>query len=207
MAEAFTYANLFCDLVAITEEQSLEFFENLEGIVARGEQRFLGDLNIDLIKAEYAVGNTVAGTRGVTIPSDLIRTDALWVTVSNSRRLLLKRDRTYCQMYAPDAVTVGERDVPVLYADDDTESYYLVPSPDAVYAITAYGLIDPDGLSDLVPTTWLSTYYGDMLLKACLIEAENHLTNPVQVAVWKSDYMSRLPAVQRDVAKLRAMMA
>lgn len=203
MSEPFTFANILCDLVAITEEQSLEFYSNLDGIVQRGEQRLLHDLNIDLIKTEYSVGNTVAGTREVTIPSELIRTDALWITISNSRVLLLKRDRSYCNMYAPDAVSVGSRGAPKLYADHDTASYYLVPSPDAVYAVTAFGLIKPGGLSDITTTTWLSTHYGDLLLKACLIEAESQLTNPTEVAVWKSDYMQRIVGAQREVMKLR----
>lgn len=200
MSIAATYANILCDLLEITEERSFEFMVSLDGIITRGEQRLMHDLNIDLIKAQYDI-SAQAHDRGVPVPSGLLRTDALSVTVDGEDIPLLKRDRSYCRMFAPD---IGDEAPPELYADDDTQNYYLVPTPDVDYDLVAYGLIKPDGLSEANITTWLSTYYPDILLKACLLEAENQLTNPTQVQIWQADYASRLSGVQREVARLRA---
>lgn len=200
MSLAITYANLLCDLLEITEERSFEFMVSLDGIITRGEQRLLHDIGVDLVKAEYAV-SAQAHDRSVTIPSGLLRTDALFVVIDDARTALLKRDRSYCMMFAPD---LGEEAPPSLYADNDTSSYYIVPTPDVDYDMIAYGLIKPDGLSESNIATWLSTYYPDILLKACLIEAESQLTNPTQVQLWKADYAQRLPGAQREVVRLRA---
>lgn len=200
MSIAITFANLLCDLLEITEERSLDFMVDLDGIVTRGEQRLLHDLGIDLVKADFEFSIS-AHSRTVAIPTGLLRCDSMYVTVAGVHRPILQRDRSYCVMFAPDT---SEEDVPTLYADDDTASFYMVPTPDAAYDIVAHGLIKPDGLSEANITTWLSTYYPDILLKACLIEAESRLTNPTQVQIWKADYDRRLPGAQREVARLRA---
>lgn len=200
MTIASTYANILCDLLEITEERSFEFMVSLDGIITRGEQRLLHDLSIDLVKSSFDV-QLQAHSRTMSIPSGLLRVDAMFATIDGIQVPIPRRDKSYCMMFAPD---LTEEAPPSLYADDNTQSFYFVPTPDVTYDVTAYGLIKPDGLAESNIVTWLSTYYADILLKACLIEAENQLTNPTQVQVWKTDYASRLVGAQREVARLRA---
>lgn len=189
MAYSTTYTTLKTDLINLTDEGSAEFLASIDTIIGLGETQVLRDLDLEQFQSEVSVGNTVAGTRTIARPATLLKANSLWVTVAGEKKPLRKRTYDYCLMYAPTVATQAE---PVMYAELDETSYYLVPTPNAAYAVGAYGLVRPAGLSGSVSTTWLSTHAGDLLLYACLVASEKYLSNKAQVDTWKEDYTDRL---------------
>lgn len=192
MAYSTTYTDIKTDLINLTDEDSAEFLASIDAIIGLAESQCLHDLDLEQFQQELAVGNTVSGTRTVARPATLLKANSLWVTVAGEKKPLRKRTYDYCQFYAPTIATLGE---PVMYAELNESSYYLVPSPDAIYAIGAYGLVRPAGLgSGATPleSTWLSVHAGDLLLYACLVGSEQYLSNKNQISEWKTNYTDRL---------------
>lgn len=198
MAYETTYPGLKADIISIVEDQSIEVLVNLDGIIALSETIVLRDLDLELFQGKALAGNTIAGNPIITRPAILAQ-KSVWITVGTKQVLVQKRSWDFCQMYAPDsAVQVAPTEDNIYYAEQDDGSWYLAPTPNAAYAVLGYGIVRPDGLSSTTPTTWLSTYVGDLLLKACLIQTEKYLKNTDQVAVWKDDYADLLAKAQLE---------
>lgn len=193
-----TFAGLKADIITTVEDQSIEVLANLDSIIALSETVVLRDLDLELFQGEAPAGSTVAGNPVITRPAILAQ-KSVWITVGTKRVLVQKRSFDFCLMYAPDsAVQVAPTEDNIYYAERDDGSWYLAPTPDAAYVVGGYGIVRPDGLSSTNPTTWLSTYVGDLLLKACLIQTEKYLKNTDQVAVWKDDYADLLAKAQLE---------
>ena len=189
MPYSTTYDGLKTDLINLTDEGSAEFLAAIDTIIGLGETQCLRDLDLEQFQKEMIVGNTVAGTRTIARPATLLKANALYVTVSGIKTQLLPKKYDYCLTYAPDTSVQG---VPIYYAEVDEANYYLVDTPASAYAVTAYGIVRPAGLSGTVATTWLSTHAADLLLYACLVNSEQYLSNANQVPFWKGNYDDRL---------------
>lgn len=199
MPSSTTYASLLADLIEKTEERSDEFMANLDGIIADGEIRCLRALDLECFQEEISVGNLVIGTREKARPASVVHAKDLFITVASSRLPLDKRTWGYAQLYAPVAATTG---TPVIYVEKDDGDWYFVPTPDATYAITAYGIARPTGLGPTTSTTWLSTYCGDLLLLACLIEAEEFLDSDILKGKWEKSFGQKLADAKLELRGL-----
>lgn len=196
MSYSTSYASLCADIVQMTEDDSEDFRVNLDNIIRLGEAKVLKDLDLKYVRQEVSVGSTTASSRTITRPTSVIETDSLWITVSGSKVPLKHRSYDYCVSFYPDA---SSEDTPVMYAEPDLDNYYLVPTPDTAYTITAFGLTRPDGLTPDNQTSWIATNYGDVLLFACLVCAEGLLSNKPQVDIWKEEYMTRMNGARREL--------
>ena len=61
---------------------------------------------------------------------------------------------------------------------------YLAPTPDAAYIFRIYYNKMPDGLSSSTATTYLSKYFPQGLLYACLVEAFGYLKGPMDMLTY-----------------------
>ena len=61
---------------------------------------------------------------------------------------------------------------------------YLAPTPDAAYIFRIYYNKMPDGLSSSTTTTYLSKYFPQGLLYACLVEAFGYLKGPMDMLTY-----------------------
>lgn len=191
-----TYAGIKADLIIAVEDTSLDFLNHVDAIIALSERIVYQDLDLELFQGEVSAGNTTGGNPLVAIPS-ILAPKSVWITVGGQRILVKKRTYEYLLSYAPNSSTqVAPSDGNIYFAERDTTYWYLAPTPDGAYAITAYGLVLPAGLSDSNPTTWLSVNAGDLLFKTALIQSEKYLKSPDQVTVWKDDYADMLAKTQ-----------
>ena len=115
---------------------------------------------------------------------------------------LEKKDQTYLSEYvdrkfgpsgeiqAPTDTTNSVTGFPKYYAmfggatgDSDTTSggMYLAPTPDANYMFRIYYNKIPLGLSSSTTSTYLSKYFPNGLLYACLVEAYGYLKGPMEM--------------------------
>ncbi len=113
---------------------------------------------------------------------------------------LEKKDQTYLSEYV-DRLTGPEGDrtaqdvtgFPKYYAmfggatglsDTTSGGMYLAPTPDANYKFRIYYNKMPDGLSSSTTTTYLSKYFPQGLLYACLVEAFGYLKGPMDMLTY-----------------------
>lgn len=191
-----SWASLLADIIQITEDQSIDLMMNLPGAIALAESNVFRDLDLELFQGTAAAGSTTTDNPVLGRPAVLAQ-KSVWITVAGRKVLVQKRTFDFCMMYAPDpTVSATPEEDKIYYAEQDDNSWYFAPTPDDAYVVSAFGLVMPDGLSSDNQTTWLSTYAGDLLLKASLIQCERYLKNPDQVAVWKDDYADILAKAQ-----------
>ena len=113
---------------------------------------------------------------------------------------LEKKDQTYLSEYV-DRLTGTEGDLtaqdvtgfPKYYAmfggatgtgSTTSGGLYLAPTPDAAYIFRIYYNKMPDGLSSSTTTTYLSKYFPQGLLYACLVEAFGYLKGPMDMLTY-----------------------
>jgi len=58
---------------------------------------------------------------------------------------------------------------------------FLAPAPDDTYVFKIHYEAIPDGLSSSNATTYISQYFGNGLLYACLVEAYGYLKGPIDM--------------------------
>ena len=140
--------------------------------------------------------NNPAGTlfiRGVEVFNSTANTEG-------NGTWLEKKDQTYLSEYI-DRLTGTEGDLtaqdvtgfPKYYAmfggatgttDTTSGGMYLAPTPDAAYKFRIYYNKMPDGLSSSTATTYLSKYFPQGLLYACLVEAFGYLKGPMDMLTY-----------------------
>lgn len=185
----FTYATLTSALQAWPVNDDTVYVANLPLIIAAGETRLVVDLNLDIFDAVDATIVVTAASRDVPKPTGLIGTRTLYLIASNVRTQLKKRSRDFCMQYAPNPTLTG---TPKYFCDLSTTNWMVVPTPVATGTAEAFFIKRPTGLSGSTTTTWLSQNAGDLLFKACLLEAEEYLKADDRWADIANSYKSLL---------------
>jgi hypothetical protein len=200
-----TYSNLTTDIRNYTEVSSdvlttaviNRFIEDAEFRIYQelpmDSQRFVqeGTLSTD--------NNTINAPDG----AQFIRGVEVFDSTANSNGTgtwLEKKDQTYLSEYV-DRLTGTEGDLtaqdvtgfPKYYAmfggatgtgSTTSGGLYLAPTPDAAYIFRIYYNKMPDGLSSSTTTTYLSKYFPQGLLYACLVEAFGYLKGPMDMLTY-----------------------
>ena len=200
-----TYSNLKTDIRNYTEVDSdvlttaviNRFIEDAEFRIYQelpmDSQRFVQE---GTLSTDNNTINNPAGTlfiRGVEVFNSTANTEG-------NGTWLEKKDQTYLSEYI-DRLTGTEGDLtaqdvtgfPKYYAmfggatgttDTTSGGMYLAPTPDAAYKFRIYYNKMPDGLSSSTTTTYLSKYFPQGLLYACLVEAFGYLKGPMDMLTY-----------------------
>ena len=186
---SFTYNTLLQALQDWPVNSDTVYVGNLPLIIAAGEDRLIVDLNLDIFDAVDATIVVTISNRNVPKPTGLLGTRTLYLISSNVRAQLKKRSRDFCMSYAPNPTTTG---TPKYYCDLDTTNWMVVPTPVAGGTAEAHFIKRPTGLAVGNQNTWLATNAGDLLFKACLLEAEEYLKADDRWANIRTSYESLL---------------
>ena len=200
-----TYSNLTTDIRNYTEVSSdvltaaviNRFIEDAEFRIYQelpmDSQRFVQE---GTLSTDNNTINNPAGTlfiRGVEVFNSTANTEG-------NGTWLEKKDQTYLSEYV-DRLTGPEGDrtaqdvtgFPKYYAmfggatgtgSTTSGGLYLAPTPDAAYIFRIYYNKMPDGLSSSTTTTYLSKYFPQGLLYACLVEAFGYLKGPTDMLTY-----------------------
>lgn len=182
---AWTYTTLSQAMQDWPIADSERYLTNLPNLIALGEMRLWGDLNIEgYDKVDDVNELTVAGTRVTGKPADCkqLRNVGIFTpgvgqpTAPVTYVPLEKRSLDYCRAFAPVQATQA---TPQFYAELTTTTILLVPTPDAVYTMSYHYFAGQptETLSATAPntSTWLSRNAPDALLAACLAESEHFI--------------------------------
>jgi len=128
----------------------------------------------------YATANLITNQRFIDTPSDLLVVrsaqivDSDGVGQANNRDFLEFRDTSFMSEFNP----VESTGVPKYYGMWDNDTIVIAPTPNATYTIQLNYILKDTGLSSTNTTTYISEYFPNGLLYACLVEAFSFLKGP-----------------------------
>ena len=179
----------------------------IDGIIMAAEMRINQELPMDADR-KVQEGTLVADDNTINAPAGalFIRGIEVFDSTANTQgkgTWLEKKDQTYLSEYV-DRLTGPEGDLtaqdvtgfPKYYAmfggadnttDTSSGGMYLAPTPDAAYRFRIYYNKMPNGLGSgtgFNNNTYLSTYFPQGLLYACLVEAFGYLKGPMDMLTY-----------------------
>jgi len=188
----FTYDNLVTDIRNYTEvDSNVLTAAIINRIIEDAEFRILRDVPIDAYKKQ-ATGNLVTGQSTINVPAQTLFVKGVQVYDSTSASTgtntwLEKKDESYLQEYIPAETSRGK---PKYYAmfggatgvsDTTSGRLFLAPVPDSTYTFKIHYEAVPTPLSSSNTTTYISQYFPNGLLYACLVEAYGFLKGPIDM--------------------------
>ena len=188
----YTLSALEADLRSYTEVGTSVFTGALlSRFIENSEYRIMRDCPIDADR-KAQTGSLVTNQSTINAPAGCLFVRGMQVYTSTSATTgvntwLEKKDRTYLQEFIPAETSTG---APKYYAmfggatgtTDTTSGRMMVaPVPDANYAFKVHFNAKPTGLSSGNTTTYLSQYFPQGLLYACLVEAYGFLKGPMDM--------------------------
>ena len=204
MATSYSYTTLTAAIRNYTEVDTTVFTQAIiDEFIMAAEHRINIDCPMDSDRQEWE-GTIAADVNTVRVPAGFLFVRGVEIfNASNSTEQgtwLEKKDQTYLSEFVG-RLTGPEGDLtaqdvtgkPKYYAmfggatglsDTTSGSIIMAPTPDANYVIKIYGNAMPVGLgtgSGGNSTTYISNYFPQGLLYACLVEAYGFLKGPMEM--------------------------
>jgi len=210
----FTYATLTTAIQNYCEVDTTVFTSTItDQFIMNAEFRINNDLPMDSDRF-VSEGTMAADVNNVRVPAGALFVRGVEVfNASNTTEQgtwLQKRDQTFLSEYVgrltgPEGSTTSGADVtgkPKYYAmfggatgttDTTSGSIYLAPTPDANYEFRIYYNKIPAQLASGQTTTYISQYFPQGLLYACLVEAYGFLKGPMDMlTLYENKYKQEL---------------
>ena len=205
-----TYSNLTTDIRNYTEVDSdVLTTAVINRFIEDAEFRIYQELPMDSQRFVQE-GTLAANDNTINAPAGclFVRGIEVFESTSNTEgngKWLEKKDQTYLSEFvdrkfgpegkiqSPTDTTNSVTGLPKYYAmfggatgttDTTSGGMYLAPTPDAAYRFRIYYNKMPDGLYSSTTTTYLSKYFPQGLLYACLVEAFGYLKGPMDMLTY-----------------------
>ena len=190
----FNYSNLVTDIRNYTEVDSNVLTAALiNRFIEDAEFKILREIPIDAYKKQ-STGNLVTGQNTINVPAKTLFVKGVQVYDSTSastgaNTYLEKKDETYLQEYVPSTES-AKRGKPKYYAmfggasgttDTTSRRLFLAPAPDTTYVFKIHYEAIPNSLVTDTSGTYISQYFPNGLLYACLVEAYGFLKGPMDM--------------------------
>ena len=210
----FTYATLTTAIQNYCEVDTTVFTSTItDQFIMNAEYRINNDLPMDSDRF-VSEGTMAADVNNIRVPAGSLFVRGVEVfNASNSTEQgtwLERRDQTFLSEYVgrltgPEGSTTSGADVtgkPKYYSmfggatgvtDTTSGSIYLAPTPDANYIFRIYYNKIPAQLASGQTTTYISQYFPQGLLYACLVEAYGYLKGPMDMlTLYENKYKQEL---------------
>ena len=180
---AYTLANLQDDIRNYTEvDDGVLTTGILNTMIKNSENKIYREADSDDNRF-YATSNLAAGSRYVTIPSDLRFIRYVQLTdAAGNQTFLEKKDTSYMATFYDTPGTASG--IPKYYANWDANYWVVAPTPNSTNLITLAYTKQPDSITaspGSTQGTYISNKYQDLLLYACLVEAYGYLKGPADM--------------------------
>ena len=160
------YSQIEARVKNFMEDDYPEFDASFDTMLENAELRISKELNTDAM-IEYVNGTLTTSTATLARAAAVIAVRRFEITVNSEKRPVFFRQNSFISDYWPNATLTG---VPLYYGNQDEANWILAPTPDSNYPYSIETEQRITGLSELVPTTWLSLNQPDLLFYACLLE-------------------------------------
>lgn len=202
MNPAWTYTTILEALQKWPVNTNPAYVADCPRLIGLGELRVVRDLNLEIFETTGTTP-TVAGSRLVAKPADMVTPRSLQITVGNTMFAPLKQ-RSYAMVNATyPSLAVADQARPDTYAELNETDWWVGPTPDIIYTITVRYVARPAGLTPSAPTSWLGTNVPDALFAACLMEAEHYLKADDRYADWRQKYQELLVSSSNELVRLK----
>ena len=175
-----TYAELVQKISDYTEVDSNVLTSTIvNGFIENAEFRIYRDVDSDNNR-RYATANLVTNDRFISTPADALIVRSVQIVNGGSgstRNFLEFRDTSFMSEFNSTGVT-GE---PKYYGMWEDDKMVLAPTPNSTYQLQVNYILKDPGLSSTNTTTYLSKYFPNGLLYACLVEAFSFLKGPADL--------------------------
>ena len=202
----FNYANLVTDIRNYTEvDSNVLTAAIINRIIEDAEFKILREVPIDAYKKQ-SIGNLVTGQNTINVPAKTLFVTGVQVYDSTSASTgantwLEKKDETYLQEYQPSTESAA-RAKPKYYAmfggatgvtDTTSGRLFLAPAPDSTYVFKIHYNAIPTSLVTETGGTYVSQYFPNGLLYACLVEAYGYLKGPMDMlTLYENNYKQEI---------------
>jgi hypothetical protein len=188
----FNYANLVTDIRNYTEvDSNVLTAAIINRIIEDAEFKILREVPIDAYKKQ-SIGNLVTGQTTINVPAKTLFVKGVQVYTSTSAATgantwLEKKDESYLQEYIPAETSTG---TPKYYAmfggatgttDTTSGRLFLAPAPSSTFVFKIHYEAIPNSLVTDTDGTYISQYFPNGLLYACLVEAYGYLKGPMDM--------------------------
>jgi len=188
----FNYANLVTDIRNYTEvDSNVLTAAIINRIIEDAEFKILREVPIDAYKKQ-SIGNLVTGQTTINVPAKTLFVKGVQVYTSTSAATgantwLEKKDESYLQEYIPAETSTG---TPKYYAmfggatgttDTTSGRLFLAPAPSSTFVFKIHYEAIPNSLVTDTSGTYISQYFPNGLLYACLVEAYGYLKGPMDM--------------------------
>ena len=188
----FNYANLVTDIRNYTEvDSNVLTAAIINRIIEDAEFKILREVPIDAYKKQ-SIGNLVTGQTTINVPAKTLFVKGVQVYTSTSAATgantwLEKKDESYLQEYIPAETSTG---TPKYYpmiggatgtTDTTSGRLFLAPAPSSTFVFKIHYEAIPNSLVTDTSGTYISQYFPNGLLYACLVEAYGYLKGPMDM--------------------------
>jgi hypothetical protein len=182
---AMTYNSLVAQLQTYLERSDPDTVASIPSFIGNAEQRICRESkNIGL--EQYIVGNFIVNNPILVKPGRWRRTITFnYTDANNNRNPIRLRSYEFLRTYWPNPALNAP---PQFYSDYGWNTILIAPTPDVAYQYE-YGYLElPIPISPQQQTNWITNFAPDVLLYACLIEAEPFLRNREDIEMWTDKY-------------------
>lgn len=162
------YTQLVAAIEDYVETTESTFVSNIPTFVQLAEERIYNSVQIPAIRKNQ-VGNLTASNKYLTLPTDWLATFSLAVVdpTTSAQSFLLNKDVNYIREAFP---TPSDTGTPTHYAQFDSTSLIIGPTPDASYSVELHYYYYPASIVT-AGTSWLGDNFETVLLYGSLREA------------------------------------
>ena len=165
---AFTFTTLKTTIQDYTQNAETTFVTQLPTFIVNAEERILKECQLDVFR-KNSRGSATNGNEYLEKPSDFLAQNSLSVINSSNKEFLLYKQVTFLQDFTPDPDTTG---VPLYYADWDSSTFLLAPTPSADFSMELHYFYRPTSITTSSDgTSWLGDNVDLVLLYGSLVEA------------------------------------
>jgi len=184
----FTYSGLKTAIQDYVDSSETTFVNNLNIIIEQAEERILKGVWLDNFK-KNVTGTATSDTPYLGMPTDFLAPFSLAVIDSNTYHYLNLKQVSFMRSYKP-TTTGAVTGRPKYYAEFDSDSFIIAPTPDSNYTFELHYFYRPASLTAAGDSgqTWLSENAPIALLYASLTEASIFLKMDPEGAGTQSQY-------------------
>jgi hypothetical protein len=172
-----TYAELLQKIRDYTEVDSNVLTDTIcNGFIQDAEWRIARDIDADYDR-QYSTATLIPGQRYLNMPQPYLIIRSIQIINAGTRTFIQPRDTSFFGEYNPTDAQ-GE---PKYYGNWYEDVVVFAPVPDIAYQIQVNYILSPVKLSASNTETYISEYFPNGLLYACLVEAFSFLKGPVDM--------------------------
>jgi len=190
-----TYSGIVSAIVALAEDDSVEFIEYIPTAIHIAEERLLKELDT-LGTTKTSALTATASAQTLTKPSDHRFTREVRITTSTGTTVQIdKVTNDYLRDYWPTKSNVG---VPKYYAEESMNTFLLAPTPSSAYTISCQYVGQETHLSAGNETNYYTDYCSDSLYYATMSNMAEFMKDYSTMEVWESKLQAALAGTNNE---------